>query len=232
MTRLRVPGRRAPVAPLPPRCDPERAGSSRATDRNEAIAAAPTSDWSVTPRCSSAVGATGSHSSSPQAGVTKTPWTASSATLTFVTATRCLRDRGSRSPETVSSERPSVTRPRLPGRLAPVAPLPPLRDPERVGSFLAADRSELTAAPTTSCRSGAPLSGSGARGATGACSARPQEPTTGSSTMIVVTARTHLLDRESGWLPTANRDPECVAFSMLKSVAFSMPIDSNRAHNA
>ena len=38
-TRLGVPGRRAPVAPLLPRCDPERAGSFHAADRSELTAA-------------------------------------------------------------------------------------------------------------------------------------------------------------------------------------------------
>ncbi len=247
VTRPRVPGRLAPVAPLPPLRDPERVGSFLAADRSELTAAPTTSCRSGEPLSGSGTrGATGAHSSSPQARTSDTSRVASSASLTFVTATGCLAsstaiitpdelreddplDRGSRSPETVSSKTRSVTRPRVPGRLAPVAPLPPLRDPERVGSFLAADRSELTAAPTTSCRSGEPLSGSGAGGATGARSARPQESTTGSSTMTVATARTHLLNRESGWLLTANRDPESVAFSMLKSVAFSMPIDRGQA---
>ena len=43
--------------------------------------------------------------------------------------------------------------------------------------------------------------------------------------MTLVTALTRLLDLEWGGPSKAGCDPKSVAFSMLKSVAFSMPID-------
>ncbi len=262
MTRPRVPGRLAPVAPLPPRCDPERARSFLVTDRSELTAAPPTSDRSTTPsRGSGAVGGTGVRSASPQAKTTDTPWAASPATMTFVTATRDLRDRepdghpvagggpegvassmavvapddidqddpldrGSRPPGAVGRERPPVTRPCVPGRPAPVAPLLPRCDPERAGSLLVTDRSELTAAHRTS----APTASSPRLPAGASPQARATEtPRTASSTpapTTQVSVASHLDDHGRAGLPTTSRDPKSVAFSMARSVAFSMAIDT------
>ncbi len=262
MTRPRVPVRLAPVAPLPPRCGPERAGSFLATDRSELTAAFPTSDRSATPpRCSDAVGGTGVRSSRPQARTTDTPWAASPATMALVTSTRGLRDRepdgppaagggpegvasstavvaphevdqddpldrGSRPPGAVGRERPPVTRPRVPGRPAPVAPLLPRCDPERAGSLLVTDRSELTAAHRTS----APTASSPRLPAGASPQARSTEtPSTASSTpapTTPVSVASHLDDHGPGELPTTSRDPKSVAFSMARSVAFSMAIDT------
>ncbi len=262
MTRPRVPGRLAPVAPLPPRCDPERARSFLVTDRSELTAAPPTSDRSTTPsRGSGAVGGTGVRSASPQAKTTDTPWAASPATMTFVTATRDLRDRepdghpvagggpegvassmavvapddidqddpldrGSRPPGAVGRERPPVTRPCVPGRPAPVAPLLPRCDPERAGSLLVTDRSELTAAHRTS----APTASSPRLPAGASPQARATEtPRTASSTpapTTQVSVASHLDDHGRAGLPTTSRDPKSVAFSMARSVAFSMAIDN------